>query len=150
VLGFTHNLTGNRLSQNRRLRDRNVMRNYDQSSRRYLQPEPIGLVGGSNPYVYVRNAPVIFYDSFGKDSFAVDWLNQGGASNPGQEFDGFTQALAADYLYSYLGVMENAADQVSMVSLNWTSSLDFFAANSTPPAPALDLRQAPIRADRRA
>jgi RHS repeat-associated protein len=43
----------------------NYHRYYDPRTGRYLTPDPIGLAGGINPYVYVQNDPVNFSDPFG-------------------------------------------------------------------------------------
>jgi RHS repeat-associated protein len=43
----------------------NWHRYYDPKTGRYLTPDPIGLAGGINPYVYVQNDPVNAVDPFG-------------------------------------------------------------------------------------
>jgi RHS repeat-associated protein len=43
----------------------NVMRDYDQSTGRYLQPDPIGLMGGVNLYGYVAQNPLNGIDPLG-------------------------------------------------------------------------------------
>jgi RHS repeat-associated protein len=48
----------------------NVNRNYQPSSGRYIQPDPIGLKGGLNPYVYSYNTPTLLTDPTG---LSVDW-----------------------------------------------------------------------------
>ncbi|MEN8375750.1 MAG: RHS repeat-associated core domain-containing protein [Gemmatimonadota bacterium] len=40
-------------------------RYYDAFSGRFLQEDPIGYAGGTNPYVYAGNAPARFLDAFG-------------------------------------------------------------------------------------
>jgi RHS repeat-associated protein len=43
----------------------NVMRDYDQSAGRYLQPDPIGLMGGVNLYGYANGNSIWKADPFG-------------------------------------------------------------------------------------
>jgi RHS repeat-associated protein len=53
----------------------NYFRDYDPSTGRYVESDPIGLAGGINPYAYAGDAPVSNYDPLGL--FAV------GSPNPG-------------------------------------------------------------------
>jgi len=43
----------------------NYHRDYDPDTGRYLQPDPIGLAGGLNPYVYANANPLRFVDPLG-------------------------------------------------------------------------------------
>jgi RHS repeat-associated protein len=43
----------------------NRYRDYDSSSGRYIQADPIGLEGGSNPYLYAKGNPLRFVDPMG-------------------------------------------------------------------------------------
>jgi len=45
----------------------NYHRNYDPHLGRYVQPDPIGLDGGLNPYVYANGNPLRYVDPLGLD-----------------------------------------------------------------------------------
>ena len=43
----------------------NWHRHYDPTLGRYIEPDPIGLAGGSNRYAYAMSSPLMFIDSYG-------------------------------------------------------------------------------------
>ncbi len=49
----------------------NYYRDYDPDTGRYLQPDPIGLAGGLNPYLYVNANPLRFTDPNGLQAGAI-------------------------------------------------------------------------------
>ena len=61
----------------------NYFRDYDSSTGRYVQSDPIGLDGGLNSYVYVYNNPLIWTDSLGLDGRANNPWNQYQKDHPG-------------------------------------------------------------------
>ncbi len=67
----------------------NYYRDYDPDTGRYLQPDPIGLAGGLNPYLYVNANPLRFTDPNGLQAGAIPfpWLapsaGAAGASSEG-------------------------------------------------------------------
>ncbi len=56
----------------------NYMRDYNPSLGRYMQPDPFGLSGGINRYVYVGGNPVSLTDVTG---LTPDWFNPSGVGN---------------------------------------------------------------------
>ncbi len=58
----------------------NWHRYYDPFSGRYITPDPIGLAGGINPFVYALNNPVSFIDPKG---LLVGYIGLGGAGGIG-------------------------------------------------------------------
>ncbi len=61
----------------------NVMRDYDQATGRYLQPDPIGLAGGVNLYGYVGGNPVMFVDPSGLVNLEIAGVPISIHANPG-------------------------------------------------------------------
>jgi RHS repeat-associated protein len=56
----------------------NNARNYDPTTGRYIQSDPIGLLGGSNTYDYGLNDPLKYIDPMGRD--AILMINPGSAA----------------------------------------------------------------------
>lgn len=63
----------------------NGFRDYDPTSGRYVQSDPIGLLGGINSYAYTRNSPLINIDPFGMGDDTVDIP----IIDPNEPYDGF-------------------------------------------------------------
>ena len=60
----------------------NYFRYYGPSTGRYLRIDPIGMHGGLNPFIYVRNHPTIWFDSFGLRPGDVYLFWEGGLAPP--------------------------------------------------------------------
>jgi uncharacterized protein RhaS with RHS repeats len=54
-------------------------RYYDPDTGRYLTPDPIGLAGGINPFVYSENNPINLIDPYGLWTLAIDFSVTAGA-----------------------------------------------------------------------
>jgi len=61
----------------------NLHRYYDPKTGRYLTPDPIGLAGGINPYVYVGGDPVNLIDPLGLDGAYPDAWSVGASGTIG-------------------------------------------------------------------
>lgn len=100
----------------------NLNRYYNPELGRYMEPDPIGLEGGSNPYVYAGNSPVmntdstgLFIDTFADIGFAgysiysaynnPSWMNIGAAV-----FD--TAAVFVPFAPAGMGLSIRAADKI--------------------------------------
>ena len=55
----------------------NRYRDYDPTTGRYIQADPIGLAGGANPYSYALNNPLRYADPAGKAVFAIPAMGGG-------------------------------------------------------------------------
>jgi RHS repeat-associated protein len=74
----------------------NYFRDYHPGIGRYLQPDPIGLAGGLNPYVYVGNKPTTWSDRLGlfESPWYLTWV-------PGQHFFDLGMTAAENGQYGW-------------------------------------------------
>lgn len=106
----------------------NDHRYYDPSRGRYLSPDPLGLRGGANGYVYVSNNPLKYIDPSGLILFAFDGTNN---SNPPPGVDDFSNVYKFFLAYD---TKENGPkwymngigrdDPDSGIRTNWTDALN--------------------------
>lgn len=83
----------------------NTARDYDPSTGRYLQVDPIGLLGGMNPYVYAEGDPMKFSDPTGLSSCGNGGGNGGGAGGAHNLMDTIRDQLNAMSGLSQIGLV---------------------------------------------
>jgi len=77
----------------------NYLRDYDPKTGRYIEPDPIGIKGGTNLYVYAWNNPINISDPTGE--FGIPGIIVGGASGA---FAGFVTGTQSGHLWAgFLG-----------------------------------------------
>ncbi|WP_275249823.1 phospholipase A2, partial [Vandammella animalimorsus] len=60
----------------------NFHRDYDPSTGRYLQSDPIGLDGGINVYLYANGSPTLYMDHLGLETCGSGWNEKLVPDNP--------------------------------------------------------------------
>ncbi|WP_460227638.1 RHS repeat-associated core domain-containing protein, partial [Aurantivibrio infirmus] len=78
----------------------NYFRDYDPGLGRYVESDPIGLMGGINTYGYVGGNPVGFVDPYGLDREVIVWENLG-VRHPASWFGHVSTRGKNDENYSY-------------------------------------------------
>jgi RHS repeat-associated protein len=61
----------------------NRHRDYDPTTGRYIQADPLGLDGDANPYLYVNGNPMRYVDPTGEYAYALEPVLAGGAAEGG-------------------------------------------------------------------
>ena len=67
----------------------NYFRNYDASVGRYIQSDPIGLIGGLNTYGYASSSPSMYIDGFGLAYILPGEHGHGGVVDFGEKIDAY-------------------------------------------------------------
>lgn len=77
-------LDGQYFDPETRLHD-NVLRTYDPDAGRYLEPDPLGLAAGLDPFAYVDGNPLVATDPLGLILFAFDGTGNGATALNGED-----------------------------------------------------------------
>ncbi len=87
----------------------NYFRDYDPSTGRYLQSDPIGLQGGLNTYAYADNNPLRFVDKLGLATSASMSAAQGAVTRANYENGVDLGQMLRDLIYGF-PLAEECAD----------------------------------------
>ena len=63
----------------------NLLRSYDPDAGRYLEPDPLGLAAGLNPFAYAGGNPLVATDPLGLILFAFDGTGNGATGENGED-----------------------------------------------------------------
>ncbi|MCL4185381.1 MAG: DUF2235 domain-containing protein, partial [Burkholderiaceae bacterium] len=63
----------------------NLLRSYDPDAGRYLEPDPLGLAAGLNPFAYADGNPLVATDPLGLILFAFDGTGNGPTGENGED-----------------------------------------------------------------
>lgn len=63
----------------------NLLRTYDPASGRYLEPDPLGLAAGFDPFAYADGNPLVAADPLGLLLFAFDGTGNGATGRDGED-----------------------------------------------------------------
>jgi RHS repeat-associated protein len=74
----------------------NYFRDYDPSTGRYPQADPVGIAGGLNVYAYGLNNPLTYTDPLGLDPFGSNSAGTGGFTPAPTPFDVFVPGTSAN------------------------------------------------------
>lgn len=106
----------------------NVLRTYDPDAGRYLEPDPLGLAAGLNPFAYVDGNPLVATDPLGLILFAFDGTGNGATGQNGEDVSNvrkFFEQYEDPHKWYMAGVGRDDAD-----SGIEGSALDFIDAGS--------------------
>jgi RHS repeat-associated protein len=135
----------------------NDHRYYDPDTGRYLSPDPLGLAGGPNPYVYAGNDPLTRVDPSGLLLFAFDGTGNG---DPPARSDDWSNVYKLSRAYAdgrvwYMagvgrddpasGILTNATDAI--VAGTATARVDYLLTELEAAVSAPSARGAPVDVD---
>ncbi|MEQ1931383.1 MAG: RHS repeat-associated core domain-containing protein, partial [Parvularculaceae bacterium] len=106
--------------------NQNWNRDYDPSLGRYIQSDPIGLMGGINTYAYVGGNPLTLIDPTGLEYKAPGTLGHGSASGDGIRFGRFVSDMPNGRIRCTCGSVPEGADVdfFQTVGFDWTKIID--------------------------
>lgn len=104
----------------------NLMRSYDPASGRYLEPDPLGLAAGFDPFVYADGNPLVATDPLGLLLFAFDGTGNGATGRDGEDVSNVRKFFEAsddpDKWYMAGVGRDDYPSGIAATSLDWAEA----------------------------
>ncbi len=104
----------------------NLLRSYDPASGRYLEPDPLGLAAGFDPFAYADGNPLVAADPLGLLLFAFDGTGNGTTGRDGEDVSNvrkFFEASDDPHKWYMAGVgRDDYPSGIEATSLDWAEA----------------------------
>ncbi|MDT3679040.1 MAG: DUF2235 domain-containing protein [Burkholderiaceae bacterium] len=104
----------------------NLLRSYDPGGGRYLEPDPLGLAAGLDPYAYADGNPLVGVDPLGLLLFAFDGTGNGASSTGGEDVSNVRKFFEAsddpDRWYMAGVGRDDYPSGITATSLDWAEA----------------------------